>query len=166
MSDQIPLGLIHEEPPADIEDEFAKKELQAFESKEEKNGISEEYNSANEQHKIELLRINTRELNLKLDRNRIDHDREKAYVEGLRQDINARKDYADKIFKLVIFWLVGVFLILIFNMWASKLSDAVVMALIGGTTVNVLGLFLVVANYLFPKSGRLTGYSTQETDKP
>lgn len=32
-----------------------------------------------------------------------------------------------------------------------KLSDSVLIALIGGTTVNVIGLFLVVANYLFPR---------------
>ena len=31
------------------------------------------------------------------------------------------------------------------------LSDAVILAAIGGTTVNVLGIFIIVVNYLFPK---------------
>jgi hypothetical protein len=32
-----------------------------------------------------------------------------------------------------------------------NLSDTVILAAIGGTTVNVLGIFVVVVNYLFPK---------------
>jgi len=32
-----------------------------------------------------------------------------------------------------------------------KLSDPVMLAVIGSTTVNILGILYVVANYLFPK---------------
>ena len=32
-----------------------------------------------------------------------------------------------------------------------KLSDTVLATLIGSTTASVLGLFAIVANYLFPK---------------
>ena len=32
-----------------------------------------------------------------------------------------------------------------------KLSDSIIVAAIGATTVNVLGMLYVVANYLFPK---------------
>ena len=31
------------------------------------------------------------------------------------------------------------------------ISEAVVIAAIGGTTINVIGIFIVVAKYLFPK---------------
>lgn len=37
---------------------------------------------------------------------------------------------------------------------AFHLSDSVLMTLIGGTTANVLGLFLVVAQHLFPRRHR------------
>ena len=32
-----------------------------------------------------------------------------------------------------------------------RLSDSVVLGLIGSTTLNIVGVFYVVANYLFPK---------------
>jgi len=35
--------------------------------------------------------------------------------------------------------------------WEFKLSDPVMLAVIGSTTVNILGILYVVANYLFPK---------------
>jgi len=35
--------------------------------------------------------------------------------------------------------------------WEFKLSDTVMLAVIGSTTVNILGILYVVANYLFPK---------------
>ncbi len=35
-----------------------------------------------------------------------------------------------------------------------KISDQVMLAVLGVTTVNVLGVFLVAANYLFPKEPR------------
>lgn len=40
-----------------------------------------------------------------------------------------------------------------FSEWvvAFELSDTVVLALIGGTTANVVGLFYIVARYLFPR---------------
>jgi hypothetical protein len=38
----------------------------------------------------------------------------------------------------------------------AHLSDAVLVALLTTTTLNVLGLLFFVANYLFPKQGRLT----------
>ncbi|MDP4360701.1 hypothetical protein QR510_29170, partial [Escherichia coli] len=33
------------------------------------------------------------------------------------------------------------------------LDDKILLALIGGTTLNVLGIFTIVTNFLFPKSG-------------
>ncbi|MFN0131233.1 MAG: hypothetical protein ACKVW3_01675 [Phycisphaerales bacterium] len=39
---------------------------------------------------------------------------------------------------------------------AFELPEAVLLALIGGTTANVIGLFLVVARHLFPHAGERT----------
>src|SRR4029079_1201466 len=65
------------------------------------------------------------------------------------QDIEARKGYANKLF-----WLIAVWLFLILELLTAsglgriywlpfKLSDAVLITLIGSTTATVFGLFLV-----------------------
>lgn len=78
-------------------------------------------------------------------------------IEGVRQDRLERKLYADRIFKLICFWLVGLFCVLVmeglhFNYF--NLEESVLVAMIGGTTVNVLGIFIIVTKYLFPSSGK------------
>ncbi len=62
------------------------------------------------------------------------------------------------IFYLIVAWLSLIFVIVILEGFgvtichhAFKLSDPVVLALIGGTTVNVLGIFIIVVRYLFPQ---------------
>lgn len=89
----------------------------------------------------------------------------------LKQDREERQKYARYLFKLICAWLLGIYSIIMlsgvgattarFDMSdlpvvkrlefkpSFKLSDAVLLALIGGTTINVLGLFVIVANYLF-----------------
>lgn len=96
---------------------------------------------------------------------------EKEQLEGRRQDRTERQKYARHLFCLICTWLVGVYLILILDgINESKirisprndinvenveivakfdLPDTVILALIGGTTINILGLFVIVANYLF-----------------
>lgn len=80
----------------------------------------------------------------------------KAHISGLLQDMGERKKYAGRIFSLLAFWLVGIFLLLLMqgvlspHKWFA-LSDGVLIAAIGGTTVNVIGIFVVVARYLFPQ---------------
>ncbi len=91
-------------------------------------------------------------------------DEEKAYarsekellLEGIRQDLAERKSYARYIFVLICVWLLGMFILLLIQGFLSPhqwfaLSDAVILAAIGGTTINVLGIFIVVVNYLFPR---------------
>ena len=86
----------------------------------------------------------------------LETDRKRAEVEGFRQDIQGRKDYAHHIFWLIVWWVVAILIILLIQGFLSplrifSLSDPVVLALIGGTTVNVLGIFAIVVSYLFPK---------------
>ena len=91
---------------------------------------------------------------------------------SLSQDIKARQTYASSIFSLICWWLVAILLVLVLNGFLSKsetklqvslfrlhwesvahfeLPTAVLVALIGGTTATVIGLFAIVANYFFPK---------------
>jgi hypothetical protein len=102
----------------------------------------------------------------------LEMERKWAELQGLRQDIKARKRYARHIFRLIVVWLIAIFIILLLqgflseremvlgfralgSFWRTsihfRLSDAVLLALIGGTTANVLGLFIFVVQYLFPK---------------
>lgn len=71
----------------------------------------------------------------------------------LEQDLKERKRYAHRIYALIVGWLsiLGILLVLqgiIKN--GFELSEGVVLALIGGTTANVLGMFYIVLKYLFP----------------
>jgi hypothetical protein len=110
-------------------------------------------------------------------------DRLKA--DGFEQDIKERRIYANKIFKLLSIWLVSVFTVIVFQGFSTEsssvkavfketpsflksfvfqprfnLPDSVLLALIGGTTINVIGIFVIVANYLFPK------YSKHDDSEP
>lgn len=77
----------------------------------------------------------------------------KLELEGIKQDQTQRKEYADRIFCLIKWWLVAILTILVLHGFAEKtgfkLSDKVLITLIGGTTINVLGIFAIVANYIF-----------------
>src|ERR1700730_481448 len=73
--------------------------------------------------------------------------------QGLKQNIAERKKYAHRIYCMISVWLSGVFAILLlagFNFLSFRLADSVLLAIVGGTTINVLGIFYIVTNYLFP----------------
>lgn len=77
-------------------------------------------------------------------------------LRGLEQDLNERKTYASRIFVLICCWLGGMIGLLLLQGFLSvwgvfNLSEAVILAAIGGTTINVLGIFIIVVNYLFPR---------------
>lgn len=91
--------------------------------------------------------------------------------EDYAQDIKARKEYADKLYGLIKFWLIGIGFLIVFQGFtvdfiffstpsyslnfkdyfpiSFSLSDKVLIAILTGTTINVLGLFLVVARYFY-----------------
>ena len=79
----------------------------------------------------------------------------RVHAAGLQQDIQERKKYAHRIFCLICSWLSAIFLLLILQGFGPhsrfKLSDSIVLAAIGSTTVNVLGIFYIVTHYLFPQ---------------
>ena len=81
----------------------------------------------------------------------------KLINKALKQDIKERKKYAKSIFFLIIGWLVAVFIVLVLQGFGSylnfTLSENIVITLITGTTINILGIFIIVVNYLFKKQG-------------
>jgi hypothetical protein len=85
----------------------------------------------------------------------LDRQQQKAAIQGLVQDIDERKKYATYFFWLACSWLLTIILVVLLQGFGGflefRLSDNVVLALIGSTTVNVLGILYVVSNYLFPK---------------
>lgn len=82
---------------------------------------------------------------------------EQILIERLKdsqQNREQRKQYANKIFWLVCAWLV-VLVIIVGQAGCGRLilSDSVLIALISGASINIIGLMVIVANYLFPKNG-------------
>jgi hypothetical protein len=76
---------------------------------------------------------------------------------GLKSDIKQRALFAGKIFKLIVGWLIALIIIILLQGFAQyrgtyfHLDKEVILAFIGGTTINVLGLFGIVVAYLFKK---------------
>lgn len=72
----------------------------------------------------------------------------------LRQDNNNRGVYAKRLYVLLCLWLGGLFVVLFLQGFARgiwfTLTENVLLAVVGGTTLNVLGLFTIVVRYMFP----------------
>ena len=86
-------------------------------------------------------------------------EREQLENDDFAQNIRLRREFARKLFKLACWWVLGILGILIANgilsaRGLSFLSDAVLLTLIGSTTVNIIGLFTLVVRYLFRSPGR------------
>ena len=81
-------------------------------------------------------------------------------IDCLQQDLQALKDtyglrvsYTGRIFWLVVAWLACVVTCVVFSGFkfrSFQLSDNVLIAFITSTTVNVVGLFVLVAKWMFP----------------
>lgn len=70
---------------------------------------------------------------------------------------NLRTKYANKIFWLVCIWLGCVIIAVLlvgFELYGFKLSDKVLMTFIATTTLNVLGLFAIVAKWMFQQNNK------------
>lgn len=78
-------------------------------------------------------------------------------LQQIDEIVSSRKAYANKIYTLVVWWLVALGLVILLAGFKGKttfdLDSKIILALIGGTTLNVLGIFTIVTNFLFPKNG-------------
>jgi hypothetical protein len=84
----------------------------------------------------------------------LDAQQAKALIRGTVQDIEERKKYAHRSFCLVAVWLFAIGVVIIlqgFKIGGFNLEPEVLMALIGGTTTGIVGIFLIVSRYLFPR---------------
>jgi hypothetical protein len=84
-------------------------------------------------------------------------------IAGMKQDMDERKVYARRIFILICCWVGGMFVLLLaqgLGTWywlRFALPTSIMLAAVGSTTVNVLGLLYIVVHYLFPDTGRKSG---------
>lgn len=85
----------------------------------------------------------------------VERGHRQAQLESYKQDTQERKKYAARIFLVCASWVTAIFVLLVLNGFGAaidfKLSDSVLLAAIGSTTANILGIFYIVARYLFPK---------------
>jgi len=120
------LDVIRPERPPKI-DELAKAERR-------------EYSQQAQEEKLRSFRLANEQLDLE--------------NQQLKQDNDNRKLYAKRLYSLLCFWLGGLFLVLFLQGFSRErwfsLTENVLLAVIGGTTLNVLGLFTIVVRYLFP----------------
>jgi predicted anti-sigma-YlaC factor YlaD len=93
-----------------------------------------------------------------LEQSDFERQRQEVLLSGERQDIQERKKYANRNFWLIVSWLIvinGVLLLQGFKVTvlghSFDLPTSVLLAVVGSTTASVLGIFLIVTNYLFPK---------------
>lgn len=91
------------------------------------------------------------------DRLRLENDLLQQEIEDVRQDRKERRKYSGRIFWLVVGYLVVVGLLVLLaglDQVPFGLPASVLMVLIGSTAVSMVGLFAIVANYLFPQRPR------------
>jgi len=118
--------------------------------KEEKKNIVEAVNKMSIQVSAQDTELSRKEAE--------DYDLEakRALVLSAFQDIKERKRYAFLIFLMVVGWLISIVGIIIFcGLEMLKISDAVLLGLIGATTVNVTTFFVIVTKYLFPSTSAM-----------
>ncbi len=68
-------------------------------------------------------------------------------VEGIAQDIQERKKYAKWTFILIASWIAAIFCLMLidgFKLCNFGLSENIILAAIGGTTINILAIFIFV----------------------
>ena len=71
-------------------------------------------------------------------------------LEGRKQDRIQRKGYADKIFILLCVYLLAIMVLLYFNGFGlTNLEGSVLIAIVTTSAANVIGIFILVAKYLF-----------------
>ena len=99
-------------------------------------------------------------------RNRIDEAAQK--LRETRDLHDLRKGYSGAIAWGTVAWLLGVMAVVLFagfSVGGFKLSDTVIVTLITSTTVNVLGLFVIVAKWLFGNQKMSTDQAKPEKKK-
>lgn len=83
-----------------------------------------------------------------------ENDARKVENESETQNKQQRKDFAERIYSFAAIYMLGVFLLLFLSGTETtnfKLSDNVLITLLGTTTANVIGILIIVVTYLFSR---------------
>lgn len=97
--------------------------------------------------------VNVEKETLESARLEIENERLRDELEEARDVHDLRKRYTGRLFWLIVLWLVAVItFVTLTGAWKAgfSLSDSVLIAFITSTTVSVLGLFVLVAKWLYP----------------
>jgi hypothetical protein len=82
----------------------------------------------------------------------ISYEKHEHVIQNSKQNMFERKAYAEQIFRFTVIWCFGLFVLLFgCGLGNLKLSDTVITAFIGSTTMNVFIFFKLVTEYLFNK---------------
>lgn len=99
------------------------------------------------------VNVNTDELHtIELAKKSAEVDKLKEEIENLKQNRSQRKKFAYWIFGFMCLYIIAVFAVLFFTGFRQGnfcLADSVLLMLLGTTTANVIGIFVIVAKYLF-----------------
>lgn len=98
------------------------------------------------------------------EKKRHDHERREIALRDYQNYVKNRQKYVDRIYMLMIGWMFIVLLVVVaagmsrpsqpgFLNWiiSFDLPHNVLLALVGSTTGNVIGIFLIVARHLYPR---------------
>jgi hypothetical protein len=88
---------------------------------------------------------------------RLEYSLKEEELKGQQQDRDERKDYANKIYILLIIFLFIVFAIIALvgsSRYSFYLSDKVLITILTTASVNVIGIFAIVIRYLFKDKSR------------
>ena len=90
---------------------------------------------------------------ISLSKDFLEEELKKLEIKSKEQDIDMRREYADKTYLFVCVYMCFVFFLIFLACSPStfQMSDGVLITLLGTTTINVIGLFAIVMSYLFPK---------------
>ena len=83
---------------------------------------------------------------------RLENQLKDEKLKGVVQDREARKEFADRLFNFLKWFLLIVLLIVLLNGFCFtffEISDAALVALLTTTTANIIGIFAFVVRYLF-----------------
>lgn len=107
--------------------------------------------------KISVKEINSRTNTPDNETKTAQEDLEKSYraeiIKDIKQNREEREKYARWTFRLVIGWIIVIFILIFFKGFSLSgfdLSDTVIVALIGGTTANIISVLVIIMNFLFP----------------
>lgn len=126
-------------PPEEILAEFQNRLQTAQSTKVDTDEVVKEEKKELQEGKIHELEQQALELQLL-----------KAQIRKFEDDNEGRKEFSRNIFTVTVMWMFLVLMIVIQcanGKW--HLSDSVLIALVTTTTATVIGIFIIVANYLF-----------------